>query len=441
MTPRLLLSALWFFLVLFSYYVLKPVRDALATETRLFGPLYLATFLAASAALPLYWRIVARTSRRQLVFGVYQFFVACLVVFALLLARGYGETEWLRNAFFVWVSVFNLYVIAVFWSVMADLFSTEEGKTWFGAMAAAGTVGSIVASLVGHVAAQRLGLEWLMVVAIGALELAIATAWLVLRFPQREERETLWEGSPTPKPAGGPERTEVERGIGVGDASHKSPHKSSEAPSSGSLLAGLRTVLSSRYLLMICAFTAIGKFAATFVYNNFQHTLREEGMAVAERTELFSAMNFYSQTGTLIFQAFLAAALMRLAGVGATLVLACGVIVAQFAWLSVDATLWPLMVCKVVQEIIGYGLLVPAQQVLFTVVSRTEKYESKAFIDTVVFRGSDVAAANMVDALGRFSASAAAMAILPLVGVWMALGAWLGREQIARTKTKYDLTQ
>lgn len=407
MPTRLLLSALWFFLVLFSYYILKPVRDALATETRLFGPLYLATFLAASAALPLYWRIVARTTRRQLVFGVYQFFVACLVVFALLLARGAGETEWLRNAFFVWVSVFNLYVVAVFWSVMADLFSAEEGKSWFGAMAAAGTVGSIVASLVGHLAAQRLGVEWLMVVAIGALELAIATAWLVLRFASRD---------------------------GSASSSTSKDNSSSERPSSGSLLAGLRTVLSSRYLLMICAFTAIGKFAATFVYNNFQHTLREEGLAVAERTELFSAMNFYSQSGTLAFQAILAAALMRLVGVGATLALACSVIVGLFAWLSVDATLWPLMVAKVVQEIIGYGLLVPAQQVLFTVVTRTEKYESKAFIDTVVFRGSDVAASNVVDALGRFSASAAAMAILPLVGVWMALGAWLGREQTARAE-------
>src|SRR3954451_24953735 len=100
MSFRLLVSSIWVFLVLFAYYVLKPVRDALATETRLFGPLYVATFLAACIALPLYWRIVARTTRRQLVFGVYQFFVACLVAFAVLLARGYGDAEWLRNVFF-----------------------------------------------------------------------------------------------------------------------------------------------------------------------------------------------------------------------------------------------------------------------------------------------------------------------------------------------------
>src|SRR6476620_6232880 len=145
---RLLVSWTWFFLVLFSYYVLKPVRDALATETRVFGPLYLATFLAVCAALPLYWRIVGRTTRRQLVFCVYQFFVACLVAFAVLLSRGYGDAVWLRNAFFVWVSVFTLYVVAVFWSVTLDLFSADDGKTWFGSLAAAGTVGSIVASLV-----------------------------------------------------------------------------------------------------------------------------------------------------------------------------------------------------------------------------------------------------------------------------------------------------
>src|SRR6185503_10136555 len=233
---RLLVSWTWFFLVLFSYYVLKPVRDALATETRLFGPLYLATFLAVCAALPLYWRIVGRTTRWQLVFGVYQFFAACMVAFAVLLARGHGDAAWLRNAFFIWVSVFNLYVVAVFWSVMADLFSAEEGKTWFGAVAAAGTAGSIVASLVGGLAAERLGLAWLMAAAIGALELSIAMAWLALRFEPRGSGET--------------------------------------PPSSGSLLAGLRTVAASRYLLMICAFTAIGKFAATFVYNNFQHALR-----------------------------------------------------------------------------------------------------------------------------------------------------------------------
>lgn len=145
-------------------------------------------------------------------------------------------------------------------------------------------------------------------------------------------------------------------------------------------------------------------------------------------------MNFYSQSGTLAFQAFLAAALMRLAGVGATLAAACGVIVGLFVWLSVDAGLWPLMVAKVVQEIVGYGLLVPAQQVLFTVVSRAEKYESKAFVDTVVFRGSDVAASNLVDALGRFPVNLAALAVAPPVGVWMALGAWLGREQAAQAR-------
>jgi AAA family ATP:ADP antiporter len=290
--------------------------------------------------------------------------------------------------------VFNLYVVAVFWSVMADLFSADEGKAWFGAVAAAGTVGSIAASLAGGFVSEQLGLAWLLALAIVALELAIAMAWLVLRLEQRGSGQT--------------------------------------PPSSGSLRAGLRTVVASRYLLLICAFTAIGKFCATFVYNNFQHALRAQELSVEARTQLFSTMNFCSQSGTLAFQAVLAAALMRVAGVGATLAAACGVIVGLFAWLAVDAGFWPLMVAKVVQELVGYGLLVPAQQVLFTVVSREEKYESKAFIDTVVFRGSDVAAGNLCDALVRFPLSATALALVPVAAAWTALGALLGRDQAAR---------
>ena len=408
MPARLILSALWFFLVLFSYYVLKPVRDALATETRLFGPLYLATFLAVCAALPLYWRIVARTTRWQLVFGVYQFFVACLVVFAVLLARGHGDAAWLRNAFFVWVSVFNLYVVAVFWSVMADLFSAEEGKTWFGAVAAAGTSGSIVASLVG---ARRRGTVG-RGLADGSRDRRPrvidrdGVAGLAIRVPRRRRR--------------------LSRAVA-----------SSEPPSSGSLLAGLRTVLASRYLLMICAFTAIGKFAATFVYNNFQHALREEAggrraNGIVFGDELLLPKRHARVPGRPGGGADAARRRRR----DARRRLRRDRRPVRVA--AVRRGFWPLMVAKVVQEIVGYGLLVPAQQVLFTVVSRAEKYESKAFVDTVVFRGSDVAAANVCDALGRFSVSAAALAILPLVGVWMALGAWLGREQTARSQANAD---
>ncbi len=393
MPARVLLSWAWFFLVLLSYYVLKPLRDGLATENQSFGLLYLGTFLTSCVALPLYWRIVAATSRWQLVAGVHQFFVVWLVVFALLLERGYGEEPWLRNTFFIWVSVFNLYVVAVFWSVMADLFSADEGKEWFGTIAAAGTAGSIAASKLAGWVATNVGTAALLLLTIAALELALVFVWLILKQEHR----------------------------GAGEESAK--------PRGGSLVEGLRTVMQSRYLLLICAFVAIGKFAATFVYNNFQHTLREENLELAVRTKLFSDLNYYSQSGTLLMQAVIAGLLMRFVGVGATLALAASAILGLFGWLAFDAALWPLMVAKVTQEIVGYGLLVPAQNVLFTVVSREEKYQSKAFVDTVVFRGSDVAAANACDALTRFPLSSVALAFLPLIAVWAALGAWLGRTQ------------
>jgi len=394
---RILLAWAWFFLVLFAYYALKPLRDSLATETASLARLYLAVFAATCVALPLYWQIAARVTRRQLVAGVYQFFVVCLLVLAWLLHRGYADQAWLRNFFFVWVSVFNLYVVAVFWSVMADLFAADEGKRWFGSMAAAGTLGSISASALAAAAAPRWGAPWLLALAVAALEAAVLAADWLLR---REGR--------------------------VAQAASEPP------VASGSLRAGLLAVARSRYLLLICTFVAVGKFAATFFYNNLQAALRAEELARAERLQLFSTMNLYAQSGTLLLQSAGAALLLSWCGTAATLALAGGAIAALFAWLAVDPSLWPLVAGQVVQQIVAYGLLVPAQQVLFTVASRDEKYQSKAFVDTVVFRGSDVAASQACDALLHLPLSRVALAFLPLMAAWAALGGLLGREQQRR---------
>lgn len=389
---RILLSWAWFFLVLFAYYVLKPLRDALATESGSLARLYLAVFVATCVALPLYWQIVARVSRWRLVCGMHQFFVACLVALAWLLHQGYADAPWLRAAFFVWVGVFNLYVVAIFWSVMADLHSAATGKRWFGTFAAAGTCGSIAASAVAAAVAQRWGPAVLLGLTIVALELTLAVVWRLLQ--------------------------EESQGVGAAPPAR-----------SGSLRQGLLTVARSRYLLAICTFVAVGKFAATFFYNNLQYALQAEELTREARTALFSTMNLYAQSGTFVLQAFGAGLVMSVGGVGAALGLSGGVVALLFAWLAVDAGLWPLVVGQVLQQIVGYGLLTPAQQVLFTVVSREEKYESKAFVDTVVFRGSDVAAAHVCDALRHLPLGHVALGFVPLVAGWAALGGWLGRAQ------------
>ncbi len=391
----IILAWLWFFLILFSYYALKPVRDSLGTTfAKSMGSLYTATFVTTMVVLPMYSWVVSRVPRRTLTLIVYQFFVICLLGFLLGIRDFDHSPTWLAAVFFVWVSVFNLVVVTLFWSVMADVFSDEDARLWFGTMAAAGSLGSVCGSALALLLSKYLGPTTLLLASMVTLECALVVSWQLGR-----------RSSP------GPQSTARE-----------------EQGTGGSVLAGVTRVLASPYLLGICGFVALGKFAATFIYNNLQIILEQEVQHATARTVLFSQMNLSVQSGSLILQALVAGLLLRRLDLAWTLAIPCLVVLALFVTLSQSVSLALLVTAQMTMQILGYGLLVPAQHVLFTVVSREDKYKSKAFVDIVVFRGSDVAAANLCEWVLRsgMALTHMATAMLPVLGVWLMLAIGLG---------------
>lgn len=398
---------LWFFLVLFAYYCLKPLRDGLGTQfAGKMNQLYVGTLLATVAAYLLYSALATWVSRRWLVLGVHQVFVVQMIGFHAAFRREAPYPDWLVAVFFVWVSVFNLSVVTLFWSVMADVFAAEDGKRWFGSMAAAGSVGSLCGSVAAWGLTRCADMRWLLVASMLALEGAVVVAWWL---------ETLLASSD----------------VGWRAAKKAVPGQAT----GGSIWSGFSAVLTSPYLLGICVFVSLGKFAATFVYNFLQVTLLNDMPDAQLRTQLFSTMNFWSQGGSLIAQGLLAAWCLRTLGVGGTLAIPGIALVALFLVIQYSPTLQVMVVAQVLQQVLGYGLLVPAQHVLFTVVSRDEKYKAKALIDNVVFRGSDVASAEVCTRMiaSQVSLGRAAGWFLPLLVAWTGVGLWLGRSQRRRS--------
>src|SRR5262250_2556792 len=171
-------AALWsfgyFFTLLAGYYVLRPVRDqmGIAGGVRNLPWLFTATFVTLLVAQPLYGALVAKLPRARFIPIVYHFFVANLALFWLLLTLGIA-TVIVARVFFVWVSVFNLFAVAVFWSFMADLFTSEQGKRLFGFIGAGGTAGSLVGPAVTIGLSIPLGPTNLLIAAIVFLELAV----------------------------------------------------------------------------------------------------------------------------------------------------------------------------------------------------------------------------------------------------------------------------
>lgn len=393
---------LWFFLVLLSYYCLKPVRDGLASSLAgSLGNLYLATFLTSIVGLSVYSRLIATCNRLWLLIGVYNFFVACLFIFFGTFLSGTEQPTSVVTVFFVWVSVFNIFVVTLFWSIMADVFTPSQGKAWFGVIAAAGSIGSISGSAIAAQLSQWVGNRGLVLVSAFALELAVLVGWMLLRLNRKRKATS--------------------------NSQRVSP---AETGTGGSILAGLTRVLQSPYLIGICLCVALSKFAGTFVYNNLQALLEVEMPAANERTTLFAQINLYAQTGSLVMQALIAGLIMRWLGVVTALVLPSLAMLGFFGWLSQAPVLNTLVIGQAGQQILAYGLLVPAQHVLFTVVSREDKYKSKGFTDIVVFRGSDVAAGKTCDWMinSHVALGILALSMLPVVVLWAIVAAWTGTQ-------------
>ena len=398
---RIVMGGLWFFLIMVAYYVLKALRDAVASpQADVLNRLYLATFTVTLIASTIYSFVISHTTRGRLVFWTTQFFVTCLLFFLFWMDLK-DLTGFQTAVLFVWVSVFNLFVVAIFWSVMADSFSVDEGKLWFGVIAASGSTGSIVGSYVAKLIAKSPSA--LLITSMFCLELTLILAWLLMRRAHNEESKT----------------TKQEDNVAIG----------------GSLWQGWKHILASPYLGLLCIYVVMGKFAATFIYNNLQLVLKQQMPLLEDRLSLFATMNLWTQGGSLLLQGVVAGVMMRYLGVASALATPALTLAILFSWLGFDSSLMVFAVAQVTQQIVGYGLMTPAQHVLFTVVPRQDKYQSKGFIDTVVFRFSDVAAGNVVKGMEQlhWTLSTLSMGMLPLMICWFGIAIYLGRQYWKRS--------
>jgi AAA family ATP:ADP antiporter len=407
-TPAERLAALWsfayFFFVLAAYYVLRPLRDqmAIAGGTRALPWLFTATFATLLLAQPLYGVLVARLPRARFIAVVYQFFVVNLVLFWLLLTLAI-EPVWVARVFFVWVSVFNLFAVAVFWSFMADLFDSAQGKRLFGFIGAGGTAGALLGPAITIALALPLGPANLLLVAIVFLELALVCVW-------RLERSA---GAPR-----GPRRDE--RAIG------------------GSAFAALPELLRSPYLLGIAAWVGLLSFAATIVYFAQAQLVAAAVPGAAEQTRIFASIDLVVGVLTLATQVFATGRFIDRFGTAVAAGALPAVYIVGFAALALSPTLAVVLVLQVMQRWANFALANPARQVFFTVVGREEKYKAKNLIDVVVYRGADALSSWLFDSLQALGLKLAAIALcaLPVAAGWLYLSARLGRAHERRAATR-----
>jgi ATP:ADP antiporter, AAA family len=402
----ILMAALYFFCILVALQILRPAREALGMQRGIetIRWLFMGTLVVTLFVNPVFGWLVSRFRKMTFISATYLFFAANLLVFfALLIFASDAIGEVSGMVFYVWMSVFNLFVTMVFWALMADRFSYDQSKRLFGAIAVGGTVGAIVGSGQAWVLAERIGTPALLVIAAVFLALAVAAAIAVNRMTaqwQPTEGETL--------------AAVVENQLIGGDA-----------------WEGFRAVFRSPYLLGISAYVLILAVLVTFVYFTRLQMVAALGDDLDMRTGLFAQIDLITQVATLVLQAIVAGHLMKRLGVSITLAITPIVVALGFIGLAIVGSLAFLIIFDATFRATQRAIMRPARETLFTVVSLEEKYKAKAFTDTFVYRGGDVVGAQTDGVLGRFGMGLAGLAsvAVPLALVWAGLGIWLGRVQ------------
>lgn len=400
----LLWSFAYFFCLLAGYYVLRPLRDemGIAGGVRNLQWLFTATFLVMLAAVPVFGAVVARLPRKRFVPLVYHFFVANIAVFWVLLTLDVEKVV-VARVFFVWISVFNLFAVSVFWSFMADLWQSEQGKRLFGFIAAGGSAGALLGPVVTVALAVPLGPVNLLIIAALLLELAVLCAHrLESAVPKAEEGGTA-------KPA-------------------------DSGAIGGGWLSGILMVLRSPYLAGIALWVALLSLAGTFLYFQQASIVAAASDDPAVRTRIFATIDLAIGILTILVQFLATGRLIARFGVGPAAAALPLMFALGFLALAFTPSLFVVIGFQALQRATNFALSNPAREVLFTVLDREEKYKAKNVIDIVVFRGADAGSGWVFSALRGtgLELSSISLATVPVAALWLALALALGRGQARR---------
>ncbi|MCX7556452.1 MFS transporter [Xanthomonadaceae bacterium JHOS43] len=406
-----LIAALFFFCILTALMLLRPARDALgmARGIEAIRWLFVGTAVVTLAVNPVFGWMVSRFRRLHFISATYAFFALSLCGFwALLMFVPGAVGERSGQVFYVWFSVFNLFVTMVFWALLADRFSSDQGKRFFALIAVGGTLGAIFGPWLAKTLAEPLGTPNLLLVASGFLVLAIVCAWLLVWI--RPDRCGAHADAPAAR------AEEAER-IG------------------GSAWAGLRAVFASPYLLGIAGYVVLMTVMATFIYFTRLHMVAAAEADLDARTALFGNIDMWTQIAVLALQVALTGHIIRRFGLAVALAALPIATAIGFVGLAIYGSFTVLILLEAANRALQRGLTRPAREALFTVVGREDKYKAKAFIDTFVYRAGDVIGAQTEGALVRLGLALGGLVsvVVPLALVWAALGIWLGRAQQKRS--------
>ncbi|HET7269287.1 MAG TPA: translocase [Oleiagrimonas sp.] len=407
-------SSLAFFLILTSYYVIRPVRDQLsgAVGSVALPWFFAGIFLAMVMLTPVFGWLVSRFDRRRLLVWVYGFFILCLLAFVpVFMAQREVGARTLGIAFFTWVSVFNLFVVSLFWSLMADLWTGMQARRLFPLIAFAGMLGAIAGPPLTHALVKQLGVAPLLVVSAVLLTLALAVL-LVLSMRRTGVRQVA-----------------------------------ANVPVGGSLWAGVRQAFMQPFVRYMAMLMLLSDGIGTLAYALVADYVKAQQAGRVARVAFYADLDLITNLLGAVLQLTMTRWVLKRLGAGWGLVIPAlinVVLLGSIAVFGVGAMktfgigVSLLLVLQVVNRALQYGMTKPASDALYSRASREARYKGKNFVETTVWRLGDVIVTSGLNGLRAVGAGITVIAGLA-TGL-SALAAWLGHRAGDAPDLEHDPT-
>lgn len=394
------LSMLYFFFLFGSYSVVKPVRDAMGTVYGVshLQELFTATFIASFVFAPLYSGLASRLKLSTFLPWVYGFVAVTILLFYALFVSGKYQDHWIAAGFYVWVSTFNMLIISVFWTFMADIFSRTQAKRLFGFVAAGGTIGGIVGPAIATFLATRIGNSNLLLISSAGFGV---TAVLV-RMLAAEKRKLLAEGVEA-------QPTTLEHRL------------------KGNPFDGFRLLLRSRYLLLLAVFLLLMTWISTIVYFQLGDLITKAFVSREARTQAYATIDLTVNSFAVLIQLFGTGRIIARFGVNTGLLLNPIIMVVAFLAIAFSPVLLVLGGVQIVRRVAEYAVARPTREMLFTVVDQESRYKAKNVIDTVIYRFGDFSSAWVSAAILPYGLAGLAIFGAIVSAIWFPVAYLLGK--------------
>lgn len=397
-------SFAYFFCLLAAYYMLRSVRETMAivSGVRSIPWLFTGTFTVMMLATPVFGWVASRFPRKTFLPWVYYFFIGNILIF--FVAFTYAQANdlrqiWIARSFFVWISVFNLFVVSVFWSFMADIYNKEQTRRLFGVISAGGSAGAFLGPLFTSLVAVRIGFANLLPLAALLLLFVVYCIYRLRRWAAENSTEDQANTINSNKPIG------------------------------GSAWEGMRFVVASPYFGAIAMALLITNFLGGVTYYYMADLVGSTFPDPNRQTQVFALLDACTNLLAFIGQLLIVRLTVRKIGVGWTLAILPIVSIIGFAAVAISPVFAVLAALQVVRRSVGYGITKPSNDMLYAVVSTRERYKAKNFIDTAVYRGADVVTAFTARHIGGIiGLSGLAVLCIPLAMAWTGLAFWVGRQ-------------